>query len=148
MLIKVIPKYRALLLPCSDLGTVHENKATTLEFDIPDDLEEYTTRNFIVFNSAGSHIFPLSENRVEISNLATKDPSADIQLVLNTPSGKEWSSQPYHINFYNRIDDSGENIFNELKKQWATEAQRPLTILVNRVTEKVTELLNERRNKP
>ena len=117
MVIKVIPQYRALLFPCTDIGTMRENKATILNFDIPADLAEYTTKNFIVSNDLGSHIFPLVENSVEIPNSATSAPNAEVQLVLNSPDGKEWSSQSYHVNFYNRIDDSGENIVDKAKSE-------------------------------
>ena len=117
MIIKVIPQYRALLFPCTDIGTMRENKATILNFDIPDDLAEYTTKNFIISNDLGSNIFPLVENSVEIPNSATSAPNAEVQLVLNSPDGKEWSSQSYHVNFYNRIDDSGENIVDKAKSE-------------------------------
>ena len=117
MIIKVIPQYRALLFPCTDIGTMRENKATILNFDIPADLAEYTTKNFIISNDLGSHIFPLVENSVEIPNSATSAPNAEVQLVLNSPDGKEWSSQSYHVNFYNRIDDSGENIVDKAKSE-------------------------------
>lgn len=117
MIIKVIPQYRALLFPCTDIGTMRENKATILNFDIPADLAEYTTKNFIISNDLGSHIFPLVENSVEIPNSATSAPNAEVQLVLISPDGKEWSSQSYHVNFYNRIDDSGENIVNKAKSE-------------------------------
>ena len=117
MVIKVIPQYRALLFPCTDIGTMRENKATILNFDIPADLAEYTTKNFIVSNDLGSYIFPLVENSVEIPNSATSAPNAEVQLVLNSPDGKEWSSQSYHVNFYNRIDDSGENIVDKAKSE-------------------------------
>lgn len=117
MIIKVIPQYRALLFPCTDIGTMRENKATILNFDIPADLAEYTTKNFIISNDLGSYIFPLVENSVEIPNNATSAPNAEVQLVLNSPDGKEWSSQSYHVNFYNRIDDSGENIVDKAKSE-------------------------------
>ena len=117
MVIKVIPQYRALLFPCTDIGTMRENKATILNFDIPADLAEYTTKNFIISNDWGSYIFPLVENSVEIPNSATSAPNAEVQLVLNSPDGKEWSSQSYHVNFYNRIDDSGENIVDKAKSE-------------------------------
>ena len=117
MVIKVILQYRALLFPCTDIGTMRENKATILNFDIPDDLAEYTTKNFIISNDLGSYIFPLVENSVEIPNSATSAPNAEVQLVLNSPDGKEWSSQSYHVNFYNRIDDSGENIVDKAKSE-------------------------------
>ena len=117
MVIKVIPQYRALLFPCTDIGTMRENKATILNFDIPADLAEYTTKNFIISNDLGSYIFPLVENSVEIPNSATSAPNAEVQLVLNSPDGKEWSSQSYHVNFYNRIDDSGENIVDKAKSE-------------------------------
>lgn len=117
MIIKVIPQYRALLFPCTDIGTMRENKATILNFDIPADLAEYTTKNFIISNDLGSYIFPLVENSVEIPNSATSAPNAEVQLVLNSPDGKEWSSQSYHVNFYNRIDDSGENIVKKAKSE-------------------------------
>ena len=117
MIIKVIPQYRALLFPCTDIGTMRENKATILNFDIPADLAEYTTKNFIISNDWGSYIFPLVENSVEIPNSATSAPNAEVQLVLNSPDGKEWSSQSYHVNFYNRIDDSGENIVKKAKSE-------------------------------
>lgn len=117
MIIKVIPQYRALLFPCTDIGTMRENKATILNFDISADLAEYTTKNFIISNDLGSYIFPLVENSVEIPNSATSAPNAEVQLVLNSPDGKEWSSQSYHVNFYNRIDDSGENIVDKAKSE-------------------------------
>lgn len=117
MVIKVIPQYRALLFPCTDIGTMRENKATILNFDIPADLAEYTTKNFIISNDLGSYIFPLVENSVEIPNSATSGSNAEVQLVLNSPDGKEWSSQSYHVNFYNRIDDSGENIVDKAKSE-------------------------------
>ena len=117
MIIKVIPQYRALLFPCTDIGTMRENKATILNFDIPADLAEYTTKNFIISNDFGSYIFPLVENSVEIPNSATSGSNAEVQLVLNSPDGKEWSSQSYHVNFYNRIDDSGENIVDKAKSE-------------------------------
>lgn len=117
MIIKVIPQYRALLFPCTDIGTMRENKATILNFDIPADLAEYTTKNFIISNDLGSYIFPLVENSVEIPNSATSAPNAEVQLVLNSPDGKEWSSQSYHVNFYNRIDDSGENVVEKAKSE-------------------------------
>ena len=117
MIIKVIPPYRALLFPCTDIGTMRENKATILNFDIPADLAEYTTKNFIISNDLGSYIFPLAENSVKIPSSATSAPNAEVQLVLNSPDGKEWSSQSYHVNFYNRIDDSGENIVDKAKSE-------------------------------
>lgn len=145
--IKVIPQYRILLFPCTDIGTVSENKATTLNFIIPKELDDYPERKIFIANSTGSYPLQLVDNSVDIPREVTLVSNAEIQLVATNSEGREWRSQPYNINFYRSVDDSGENTLNELKKQWTTEAQRPLTILVNRVTEKVTELLNERRNK-
>lgn len=147
MKIKVIYEYRGLLLPHNNMGTMLENGATTLDFEIPKELADYTNRSLVVTNSVGSHVLPLTNNQVELTKKETGESSAEIQLVLTDFNDNEWCSQPYVINFYRRIDDSGKNVFDGLKKQWIAEAQRPLSILVNRVTEKVTELLNERRNK-
>lgn len=145
--IKVIPQYRALLFPCTDIGTVSENKATTLNFIIPKELDDYPERKIFIANSTGSYPLSLVNDSVDIPREVTLVSNAEIQLVATNSDGREWRSKPYNINFYRSVDDSGESTLNELKKQWTAEAQRPLTILVNRVTEKVTELLSERRNK-
>lgn len=136
MIVKVIPQYRALLFPCTDIGTVRENKATILNFDIPADLAEYTTKKFIISNDLGSYIFPLVDNSIEIPNTATSAPNAEVQLVLNSLDGKEWSSQSYHVNFYNRIDDSGENIADKAKSEQRESDRVELSEALTELTSK------------
>lgn len=113
MKIKVNYEYRALLLPHNNMGTMLENGATTLDFEIPKELVEYTNRNLVVTNSVGSHVLPLTNNQVELTKKETGESSAEIQLVLKDSNDNEWCSQPYIIDFYRRIDDSGKNIVTD-----------------------------------
>lgn len=113
MKIKVIYEYRALLLPHNNMGTMLENGATILDFEIPKELADYTNRSLVVTNSVGSHVLPLTNNQVELTKKETGESSAEIQLVLKDSNDNEWCSQPYIIDFYRRIDDSGKNIVTE-----------------------------------
>lgn len=113
MKIKVIYEYRALLLPHNNMGTMLENGVTILDFEIPKELADYTNRSLVVTNSVGSHVLPLTNNQVELTKKETGESSAEIQLVLKDSNDNEWCSQPYIIDFYRRIDDSGKNIVTD-----------------------------------
>ena len=115
--IMVAPKYRALLFPCTDIGTVLENNATILDFLIPSELDKYPDRQIVIVNSTGSYLYSLKSNSVVIPKEATLVPNAEIQLICTNSDNEEWRSQAYNVNFYNSIDDSGDNIVSKSKEE-------------------------------
>ena len=136
----------------STLGVVGEKNATILEFIKPQKINGEPVENFTmraVFNNeSGSVVLDVEGTELALGAEVTAFQKSVFCIQFLKNSEIKWSSFPINIYFLKGLDDSGENAFNDLKKQWTAEAQRPLTILINRVTEKVTELLNERRNKP
>lgn len=141
-----VSEKRGLFPEYSSLGTIGEKNATTLLFLLPSSLQGYS-ENIVCETVQGSFNYDVSNDTFDLPSEVLTDNTLKLQLVLKDGDKVIWKSIPYTFTLNPTLDDSGENVFNELKKQWTTEAQRPLTILVNRVTEKVTELLNERRNK-
>lgn len=141
-----VSERRGLFPQYSNLGTIGELNATTLLFLLPLPLQGYS-KNIVCETSQGSFTYMASNDTFDLPSELLTDNTLDLQLVLKDGDKVVWKSIPYTFTLNPTLDDSGENVFEDLKKQWTAEAQRPLTILVNRVTEKVTELLNERRNK-
>lgn len=129
------------------LGTVSENDVTDLKFILPQSLRYLTIRYILLETSLGiQQLYLDDKDSVTLDHTVTTDESVRLQLVLMN-STDVWKSAVYDATFYESLDTDTSSVLDELKKQWTAEAQRPLTILVNRVTEKVTELLSERRNK-
>lgn len=141
-----VSERRGLFPQYSNLGTIGEKNATTLLFLLPTSLQGYS-ENIVCETAQGSFNYEISNDTFDLPSEVLTDSTLKLQLVLRDGDKVIWKSIPYTFTLFPALDDRGENVFNELKKQWTTEAQRPLTILVNRVTEKVTELLSERRNK-
>ena len=141
-----VSEKRGLFPEYSNLGTIGEKNATTLLFLLPSSLQGYS-ENIVCETAQGSFNYEISNDTFDLPSEVLTGSTMDLQLILRDGDKVIWKSIPYTFTLNPALDDSGENVFNELKKQWTAEAQRPLTILVNRVTEKVTELLNERRNK-
>ena len=141
-----VSEKRGLFPEYSSLGTIGEKNATTLLFLLPSPLQGYS-KNIVCGTAQGSFNYDVSNDTFDLPSEVLTDNTLALQLVLKDGDKVIWKSIPYTFTLNPTLDDSGENVFDELKKQWTTEAQRPLTILVNRVTEKVTELLSERRNK-
>ena len=133
------------------LGVTGENNATILYFITPEKINDIEISEFemiAVFNGAfGNFKKEVKNNELPLTFDLTQSECVDVSVQFMKDGEIKWKSFDKRFYFIHGNDDSGENVFNELKKQWTAEAQRPLTILVNRVTEKVTELLNERRNK-
>lgn len=142
-----VSEKRGLFPEYSSLGTIGEKNATTLLFLLPVALQGYS-ENIICETAQGSFNYTVSSDTFDLPSEVLTDSTLKLQLILKDGNKVIWKSIPYTFTLNPTLDDSGENVFDELKRQWTAEAQRPLTILVNRVTEKVTELLNERRNKP
>lgn len=141
-----VSERRGLFPQYSNLGTIGEKNATTLLFLLPSSLQGYS-ENIVCETAQGSFNYTVNDTFNLPSEVLT-DSTLKLQLVLKDGDKVIWKSIPYTFTLNPTLDDSGENAFDKLKRQWTAEAQRPLTILVNHVTEKVTELLNERRNKP
>ncbi len=137
---------RGLFPEYSSLGTIGEKNATTLSFLLPTALQGYS-KNIVCVTSQGSFNYVVSNNTFDLPSEVLTDNTLQMQLVLKDSDKVVWKSVPYTFTLNPTLDDSGENAIEEMKKQWTVEAQRPLTILVNRVAEKVTELLAERRSK-
>ena len=142
-----VSERRGLFPQYSNLGTIGEKNATTLLFLLPLSLQGYD-KKIVCETAQGSFDYTVSNDTFDLPSEVLTDNTLTLQLVLKDGDKVIWKSVPYSFTLNPTLDDSGENAFDELKRQWTAEAQRPLTILVNRVTEKVTELLNERRNKP
>lgn len=142
-----VSEKRGLFPEYSSLGTIGERNATELVFLLPLSLQGYD-KNIVCETTQGSFNYTVSNDTFNLPSEVLTDSTLKLQLVLKDGDKVIWKSVPYTFTLNPTLDDSGENAFDELKRQWTAEAQRPLTILVNRVTEKVTELLNERRNKP
>ena len=141
-----VSERRGLFPQYSNLGTIGEKNATTLLFLLPVALQGYS-KNIVCETAQGSFNYTVSNDTFDLPSEVLTDSTLKLQLVLKDGDKVIWKSVPYTFTLNPTLDDSGKNVFEEMKKQWTAEAQRPLTILVNRVTEKVTELLNERRNK-
>ena len=141
-----VSERRGLFPQYSNLGTIGEKNATTLLFLLPSSLQGYS-ENIVCETAQGSFNYTVSNDTFDLPSEVLTDSTLKLQLVLKDGDKVIWKSVPYTFTLNPTLDDSGKNVFEEMKKQWTAEAQRPLTILVNRVTEKVTELLNERRNK-
>lgn len=141
-----VSEKRGLFPEYSSLGTIGEKNATTLLFLLPVSLQGYS-ENIVCETAQGSFNYTVNDT-FDLPSEVLTDNTLALQLVLKDGDKVIWKSIPYTFTLNPTLDDSGENVFNELKSQWTAEAQRPLTILVNSVTENVTELLNERRNKP
>lgn len=141
-----VSERRGLFPQYSNLGTIGEKNATTLLFLLPLSLQCYD-KKIVCETAQGSFNYTVSNDTFDLPSEVLTDSTLKLQLVLKDGDKFVWKSIPYTFTLFPTLDSSGENVFEEMKKQWTTEAQRPLTILVNRVTEKVTELLSERRNK-
>lgn len=142
-----VSERRGLFPQYSNLGTIGEKNATTLLFLLPLSLQGYD-KKIVCETAQGNFVYDLTDTTFTLPSEVLTDNTLDLQLILKDAETVIWKSIPTTFYLNPSLDSSGENAFDELKRQWTAEAQRPLTILVNRVTEKVTELINERRNKP
>lgn len=142
-----VSEKRGLFPEYSSLGTVGERNATTLLFLLPASLQGYS-QNIVCEAAQGSFYYEVLNDTFDLPSEVLTDSTLKLQLVLKDGDKVIWKSIPYTFTLNPTLDVSGKNVFEDMKKQWTAKAQRPLTILVNRVAEKVTELLNERRNKP
>ena len=129
-----VSEKRGLFPEYSSLGTIGERNATTLLFLLPLSLQGYS-KNIVCVTSQGSFNYVVSNDTFELPSEVLTDSTLKLQLVLKDGDKVVWKSSPYTFTLNPTLDDSGENVFNELKKQWTAEAQRPLTIFVNYLTE-------------
>lgn len=148
---ELVEKTQRNTLRSNVIGVVGEKNSTILEFIKPSDINgdnigNYTMRA-VLNNKSGSYLVSITGTELVIGSDLTTDTELTLAVQFLKNDEVKWESFPLKFRLFPALDDSGESVLNELKKQWTAEAQRPLTILVNRVTEKVTELLSERRNK-
>ena len=114
------------------IGVIGENNVTTLKFEYSAPVECTDIR--IIFNtSTGSYVYKMLEEFTVPGEVLTDNMiSFEIVHYYNVPI---WKSKKVYVSLSSSADCSGENTFNELKEQWITEAQKPLTILINKLTE-------------
>lgn len=148
---ELVEKTQRNTLRSNVIGVVGEKNSTILEFVKPsdingDNIENYTMRA-VLNNKSGSYLVDITSTELVIGPDLTTDTELTLAVQFLKDDKVKWESFPLKFTLFPALDSSGKNVFEEMKKQWTAEAQRPLTILVNRVTEKVTELLSERRNK-
>lgn len=130
----------------SNLGTIGERNATELVFALPTSLQGYAM-SLVIVTAQGSFNYTVSNDTFDLPSEVLTDSTLKLQLVLKDGDKVVWKSIPYTFTLFPALDDSGENSFDELKKQWTAEAQRPLTILVNRLTETFKNLNTKRSDK-
>lgn len=126
------------------LGTIGEKNATELAFALPVSLQGYAM-SLVIVTVQGSFVYDLSDNTFALPSEVLTDNALDLQLILKDAGDVIWKSIPTTFYLNPSLDGSGESVFSELKKQWTAEAQRPLTILVNRLTE-IFKNLNKKRS--
>lgn len=120
----------------NNVGTVGEKNATTLFFDIPDELKEYPKRELIFNLGDDSFIFQMNGNTFDIPLEITTDTDLRLQLVLKDENDNvKWITEICELELFNSLNASGENAIDALKKEWTAKAQRPLTILINKMSE-------------
>lgn len=144
MIVKVnIDKNRRVSCSRNRIGTVGENNATTLLFNYPKEIEggEYS---FVAEVNGDSYILPISDERLSLPSYILTSEEFLAQVVAKKDGSIIWKTSPFKFTLFPTINDSGENSLDELKKQWVIEAQKPLTILVNKLTEKFKNINTER----
>lgn len=130
----------------SNLGTIGERNATELVFLLPASLQGYAM-SLVIVTAQGSFVYDLTGNTFTLPSEVLTDNTLDLQLVLKDGDDIVWKSIPTTFYLNPSLDGSGESVFAELKKQWTVEAQRPLTILINRLTESFKNLNTKRGDK-
>lgn len=139
-----VSERRGLFPEYSSLGTIGEKNATTLLFLLPVALQGYS-ENIVCETAQGSFNYTVSnDDTFDLPSEVLTDNTLTLQLVLKDGDKVVWKSIPYTFTLFPALDDSGENAFDDMKKQWTAEAQRPLTILVNRLTETFKNLNTKR----
>lgn len=138
-----VSEKRGLFPEYSSLGTIGEKNATTLLFLLPLSLQGYD-KKIVCETAQGSFNYTVSNDTFDLPSEVLTDSTLKLQLVLKDGDKVIWKSVPYTFTLFPALDDSGENAFDELKRQWTAEAQRPLTILVNRLTETFKNLNTKR----
>lgn len=118
----------------SNLGTIGERNATELVFQLPLSLQGYAL-SLVIVTAQGSFVYNLTDNTFTLPSEVLTDNTLDLQLVLKDGETVVWKSIPTTFFLNPTLDGSGENAFDDMKKQWTVEAQRPLTIFVNYLTE-------------
>lgn len=130
----------------SNLGTIGERNATELVFQLPASLQGYAM-SLVIVTAQGSFVYDLTDNTFTLPSEVLTDSTLELQLVLKDGETVVWKSIPTTFHLNPSLDGSGENAFDAMKKQWTAEAQRPLTILVNRLTETFKNLNTKRSDK-
>lgn len=130
----------------SNLGTIGERNATELVFLLPLSLQGYAM-SLVIVTAQGSFVYDLSDNTFTLPSEVLTDNTLGLQLILKDNGDVIWKSIPTMFYLNPSLDGSGENAFDAMKKQWTAEAQRPLTILVNGLTETFKNLNTKRSDK-
>lgn len=138
-----VSEKRGLFPEYSSLGTIGEKNATTLLFLLPVVLQGYS-KKIVCETAQGSFVYDLTDTTFPLPSEVLTDNTIDLQLVLKDGETVIWKSIPTTFYLNPSLDSSGENAFDDMKKQWTAEAQRPLTILVNRLTETFKNLNTKR----
>ena len=138
-----VSEKRGLFPEYSSLGTIGEKNATTLLFLLPVALQGYS-KNIVCETAQGSFVYDLTDTTFPLPSEVLTDNTIDLQLVLKDGETVIWKSIPTTFYLNPSLDSSGKNAFDDMKKQWTAEAQRPLTILVNRLTETFKNLNTKR----
>ena len=141
-----VSENRGLYPTKSNLGTIGERNATELVFLLPLSLQGYAT-SLVIVTAQGSFVYDLSDNTFTLPSEVLTDNTLDLQLILKDAETVIWKSIPTTFYLNPSLDGSGESVFDDMKKQWTVEAQRPLTILINRLTESFKDLNTKRSDK-
>lgn len=134
-----VSEKRGLFPERLNLGTIGEQNATELVFVLPVSLQGYSTE-LVCETSKGSFVYTVENNRFLLPQELLTDSTLNIQLVLKDGESVIWKSVPCTFLLNSALDDSGDNIIDTAKKQARMEAQRPLSIFVNCLDEKIKEL--------
>lgn len=131
-----VSEKRGLFPERLNLGTIGENNATELVFVLPKALTGYDAE-LVCQTSKGNFVFTLQEYRFILPQEILTDSTLNVQLVLREGDKVVWKSVPCTFTLNPTLDDSGDNVFNAVITRTRSEAQRPLSIIVNYLTEKI-----------
>lgn len=134
-----VSEKRGLFPERLNLGTIGEQNATELVFVLPASLQGYSAE-LVCETSKGSFVYMIEDNRFLLPQEILTDSTLNIQLVFKDGNSVIWKSVPCTFTLNPTLDDSGDNIIDTAKAQARAEAQRPLSIIVNYLNEKLKEL--------
>lgn len=128
-----VSEKRGLFPERLNLGTIGENNATELVFELPEALVGYAAE-LVCETSKGSFVFTLADYRFTLPQELLTDSTLNIQLVLRDGEKVVWKSVPCTFTLNPTLDDSNENFAEQFRDEGREEYRAELADALQELT--------------